>query len=507
MGLVVGHLNLPPAVRLGNRRRHGGRDRVGVHNDRPLHMSRCPANGLDKRSGGAQESLLIGVQDGHQGDLRQVQPLPQEVDAHHDVVYPQPEVAEDLHPFDRFDLGVQVVGLDSHLPEVIRQVFRHTFGERRHQGTLALGHPPADLLQEVIDLPLRRSHLHPGVHQPGRADDLLHHLFGVLQFVGAGRGRETDDLADTLLKFLKGQGTVVQRRGQAKAVLDQCLLARAVAVVHSVQLGDGDVRFVNEEEKVVGEVIQERPGGLAGLAHGEVAGIVLDAGTVARLAHHLDVVAGALFQPLGLQEFSLLTQLLQTLLQFLLDGAKSRLQLLPAGDKVAGREDAHFLRFVKDFPSQGVDLGQALDLVAPELDAEGRIAVGRENVHRIAAHPEGAPAKVQVVAVVVDGGQVAEEAVAPAEFPSAHHDHIPAVLLRRADGVDAGDAGDDDDISAGEEGLGGGQAEFLDLGVDVGILLDVEVLGRHIGLRLVIVVITDKVLHGVLGEEFPKFAI
>ncbi len=47
-------------------------------------------------------------------------------------------------------------------------------------------------------------------------------------------------------------------------------------------------------------------------------------------------------------------------------------------------------------------------------------------------------------------------------------------------------------------------AEAVDLVVDRGVLLDVEVLGRDVGLRLVVVVVGDEVLDHVVGEELAE---
>ena len=47
-------------------------------------------------------------------------------------------------------------------------------------------------------------------------------------------------------------------------------------------------------------------------------------------------------------------------------------------------------------------------------------------------------------------------------------------------------------------------AQAVDLVVDRGVLLDVEVLGRDVGLGLVVVVVGDEVLDRVLGEELAE---
>ena len=53
----------------------------------------------------AQEALLVGVEDGDQRDLGQVDALAQQVDADQHVVDAQAQVAQDLHALERVDLA------------------------------------------------------------------------------------------------------------------------------------------------------------------------------------------------------------------------------------------------------------------------------------------------------------------------------------------------------------------------------------------------------------------
>ncbi len=104
---------------------------------------------------------------------------------------------------------------------------------------------------------------------------------------------------------VEGQRAVVQRGGQAEAVVHQHLLARAVAVEHAAHLWQRDVRLVDDQQVVVRQVVEQRPGRLASRALGQVARVVLDAGADARLAQHLEIEVGALAQPRRLQQLAL----------------------------------------------------------------------------------------------------------------------------------------------------------------------------------------------------------
>ena len=65
-----------------------------------------------------------------------------------------------------------------------------------------------------------------------------------------------------------------------------------------MHLGKHDVRFVDEKQIVVGEVIQKTAGALPRLTQIQMAGVVLDALTEPDFAQHFQIVARSLFQPL-----------------------------------------------------------------------------------------------------------------------------------------------------------------------------------------------------------------
>ena len=75
-----------------------------------------------------------------------------------------------------------------------------------------------------------------------------------------------------------------------------------VAAEHAADLRHGDVALVDEDQGVVRQVFEQGRRRLAGLAAGEIARIVLDAGAGAGGHHHLDVEHGALLEALRLQQ-------------------------------------------------------------------------------------------------------------------------------------------------------------------------------------------------------------
>ena len=196
------------------------------------------------------------------------------------------------------------MGSDAHFAQEVGEFFGHALGEGGYDAALAAVDAQLYLVEQVVNLAVGGLDLDDGVGEAGGPDDLLDHLLGVFVFVGAGGGGDVDYLVDGALEFAEVEGAIVEGRGQAKAVFDQDLLAGAVAVVHGADLGQRHVGLVYEEQVVFGEVVHEGVGRAALVASAEVAGVVFDAGAVAGFAQHFDVVAGALFESLGLQQFA-----------------------------------------------------------------------------------------------------------------------------------------------------------------------------------------------------------
>ena len=157
---------------------------------------------------------------------------------------------------------------------------------------------------------------------------------------------------------------------------------------------------------------------------------------------------------------------------------------------------------------QRIEFADRLDLVAEEADAPGAILiVGGEELDRIAAHAEEAAREIGLRALVLQGDEVADELALVDPVAELQREGHRGIGLDRADAVDAGDRGDDDDVVALQHRARRGVAHAVDLLVDVGFLLDIGVGARNVGLRLIIVVVGDEILDRIVGKEAPELAV
>ena len=404
---------------------------------------------------------------------------------------------------------VHVAHANALLVQIFGEVFRHAFCQHGDQRAIAGLRGGADFADEIVDLRARGADVDRRIDQAGRADHLLdEHAAAFVQLPAARRRRHRDRLRAHHVPFLEPQRTVVHAGGQAEAVFGQRRLAAEVAAEHAADLRHGDVAFVGEHQRVVGHVFEQRRRRLAGAAAGEVARIVLDAGAASGRFHHFEIEGGALLQPLRFQQAALVVELVEPQLQFALDRLDRLHQRRARRHIVRVGVDLDEFEIVLLVAGERIELLDIFHGVAEQVHAPGAVLiVRREDVDDVAAHAKGAAGEIGLGALVLQRDEVGDQLPLVDALALLQRKGHRGVGLDRADTVDAGHRGDDDDVVALQQRARRRMAHAVDLLVDRRVLLDVGVGARHVGFGLVVVVIADEILHRVVGEEALELAI
>ncbi len=322
--------------------------------------------------------------------------------------------------------------------QVLGEVLGHALGQRGDQHAVAQLDALVDLGHQVIDLGADRADLDDRIDQAGRAHHQFGDLaFGLAQLVRPRRGRDIDAARATLFPLFKPQGTVVQGRGQAETELDQGFLARPVAFEHRADLRNGHVRFVDHQQRIRRQVVEQRRRWIAGVLAGEMPRVVLDAVAVADLSHHLQIELSTLRQALRFHQLVLLVQLFEADLQLRLDRVHRRQHALAGGRVMGLGIDGIAHHLAQAFAGQRIEHADLLDLAFKQLDAH-RFAVrfGREHIDHFAAHAEGAAVQLEFVAGVLQLGQVLDQLALVDPLTGGEDQAHRQIVLGRAEAVD-----------------------------------------------------------------------
>ena len=310
-----------------------------------------------------------------------------------------------------------------------------------------------------------------------------------------------------MFEFFERQRTIIQRRGQTEAIFHQRLLARTVAVIHAVQLRHGLVRFVDEHQVVARKIIEQRRRRLARQPSGEVARVVFDAMAVAHGLDHLQVVHGALVNPLRFHQVALLFLFCFPPREFCpdrLDRLRPRLRLHHVM-RLGIDGQAHIL--LLHGAEQRIDLRKRFDFVSPQLDAIRHVVVGGENFDHVAAHAKRSAPEVAVGALVENLDQLAGNVLALDLLALLQEKQHAVIRLGRAQAVNATHRSHDQAVAPLKQRTGGREPQLVQFIVDGGFFFDVEIGGGNVGFGLVIVVVGNEIFHRVMGEEALEFVI
>src|SRR6266478_2174192 len=262
--LVVGELLVPAAIGFTDGLIHGAGAHVSVENGAAGNVASAASHGLNQRGGAAQVAFFVGVQDGDQRNFGKVETFAQKIDTNEDIKFAAAEIAEDFDAVEGFDFGVQIAATHADLGKIFRQILSHALGQGGDENALVALRAKANFLEEIVNLALHGADFHLRIDEASGANDLLDKdATGLRQFIWPRSGGNIESLIHAVLELFEGERAIVERRRHAEAVVHQGFLARAVAGVHSADLRDGLVGFVDEEQIILRHVIEQRGRSLA----------------------------------------------------------------------------------------------------------------------------------------------------------------------------------------------------------------------------------------------------
>ncbi len=396
---------------------------------------------------------------------------------------------------------MHVAGTNSLVKQVVGQIFRHLFRKRGNKHALFLFCRHTRLVNNVVYLRARGAHHNFGVQKPRGANDLLYLRLAHAQLIIARRGRNVNELRHALLKFVKAQRPVIQAARKPKTVLCQRYFARAVALVHTAYLRHGNVTFVNNAKEVFGEVINKRIGRLARRTAIQMARVILNAAAKPQRFNHFQIVVHAHFQTLGFQQFSLFIELLQAVAQLLLNGFKGAVKLGARRYVMRSRPNGKRLVRVNLLARNVINFGNGFNFIAPKFHAQGVIGIRGEDIQRIAAHAKRSARKFVIVAVILNVNERINYLVT-VHFLLLVKKHCHTRVIRRAtNAVNARNACHHHNIAPRKKRTGCRVAQLFHFLINGGVFFNERVGRRHVRLGLVVVVVGNKIHHGVVGEK------
>ncbi len=225
---------------------------------------------------------------------------------------------------------------------------------------------------------------------------------------------------------------------------------------HAVDLADADMAFVHEQQRVVRQIFKQGRRRFPRHTSGEEAGIILNARAASGRRDHFEVEIGALFQPLGFEQFAFRDQLLQPFLKLKLNRFHRLFQRRAGRHIVAVGIDADIIEAGDLLAGQRIELDDLLNIIPKETDAPGGVLIVRgEDFEIVALHAEIAARKARVVALILERDELADDLALVDRLALLEIKDHRRIGLNRSDTVKAGNRRDDQHIIAFQKRSGG----------------------------------------------------
>ena len=115
--------------------------------------------------------------------------------------------------------------------------------------------------------------------------------------------------------------------------------------------------------------------------------------------------------------------------------------------------------------------------------------------------------EIHIIPVILNINQLPDHIVPVLFHSRAERNNHLHVVLRASDSIDTRNTGNHNDIVPLTQCRSRGKPQLINLIVPRRVLRNIRIRRRHVSLRLVVVVVGDKIFHCVLRKKFFKFSI
>jgi len=279
---------------------------VGKHEHFPVDIPRGPSTGLYERCLGTKKSLFIGIKDCNKRNLGQIKPFSKQIDTYKDIKFAEPQIPHDCDTFERVDIRVEILCLDTMVQEKIRQVLGKTFGQRRYEDTFFLLYRFSDIEKKYVDLVRSPLYNDLRIHKTCGSYDLFHdNPSRLFKFLFGRSSRDIKGLFFPGFKLFKCKRPVIERRRQPKTKFNERGLPGTITAVHADELRYCYVAFINHNNSVLRQIVHKRRRRFTGFSSGKVTGIVLNARAITHFSEHFKIIVSPHLYALGFEQLVL----------------------------------------------------------------------------------------------------------------------------------------------------------------------------------------------------------
>ena len=396
------------------------------------------------------------------------------------------------------------------LQKILRELLSHTLRERCDKSPLVPLRPQPNLVKQIINLIMTRTHIDNRVKQPRRANNLFHHnTLSLPKLILRRRRRNINNLMNHLTELIKPQRTIVKSRRQTETILHQVRLPSTVTTIHRTKLRNTHMTLINHQKKIIREKVKQRVRPLTGQPAVKIPRIILNPGTVPQLLNHLNVIFHTLLDTLSPHTITHLREKINPLTQILTNTPDSNLLLLLRRHKQIRR--IHLIPIKRNSMHRHIlriNLLNTLNLIIPERHTNEIHTIGNKHINRVTLHTKLTPRRTHVITHIKRINQHPQQPIPAQPLTNTDINHRTTQRSRTPHAINTRHRRDNHNIPpARKQSRQCRQPQTVNLIINRKILLNIRVRMRQISLRLIIVIVRNIILNRILRKKLLHLSI
>ena len=239
------------------------------------------------------------------------------------------------------------------------------------------------------------------------------------------------------MKLLEFQRTVIEGCRQAETIFYQVLLSCPVASIHGSNLRDAHMALVNHKQEIFREEIEQAIRAFAFMSAIKIAGIVLDARTVAQFLDHFHIIFYTFLDALCLDSISNTLEEFYLFNQVVLNSTNGTFLLFFCCYEKVGWINLVIFERSKAVISERIHFFDTVNLIVPPCYAQNMIAVSHKDVNRFAFHSKVATLQFYVISNVKCINEFSQKFISVESLPAMNLDDVLLHRHRSAHTIDA----------------------------------------------------------------------
>ena len=475
-----------------------------VHHYIAICIPCCSSNNLKEGWFGSEKSDFLRIENPNERYLWKIKTLSKKIHPHNNINISHSQIPQNFQSFNRIDLWMEIFYLHSISCKEFCKLFAWFLRDRRDQRPLATFTHLLNMTKERIGYIFHLLEYNLWIEKPSWTNNLLCYNTTFFNLIFCWRRRNIEGLPDSLFKLMKLKWSVLIGTRQTKTVFDKIRLACPISCIHTTDLWKTNMWLINKTKCILWEKIDECWWWGAEWTICHIERIILYTWNIPSLLEHLDVVICSHLDSLCLDKFSYMLKMRYAFIELMTNLWNNFIRHRPGCHEMFCREHNDTLDTLKNTIRKGLSDTNTIERLIKKIERIDHLTRRWKYLKCITKHTKHSLSKIRGRSAKLKFYKVCNHLFEWIALPHFKMENLLLILIDLSDTVDTWHWCNNNHISTRQERFSCCMSKPINLRINRRLLLNIGTSLHDKCLRLIIIIVWDKIMHSIIREKFCK---